>query len=535
MSTSGAPRHSTSPARSSELVSLADRMGYLQALRTGICVVVLGGAAFASDQLGVSIADLFLVTASYLFVSSLSEGLRIASRARGLTIVSTLLLVDGLYLAWVMYATGATQSPLRFLVYLHLIGVTLVASYRTGLKVALWHSLLLFVVFYAQAADYLPPLAGFQGSADQGRPSLFNVMAFWLVALVTTAFSSLNERELRRRRLDLEALTAMSHELEHRSAPNDVARIVLNRVGDAFGCRRGYVLLCREGREPQALAYRGPGPMQETSGAVDSVVRTAFETREIQLVHRLEEDDNPMTTAILLFARNLIVAPLFAEGEPVGALILERGEDAGRLEKRVVSMIDQFATHGALALRNVLLLEQIRRLAATDALTGLANRRTLEEMLEREISRATRQGDDVTLVMIDLDHFKRLNDTHGHQIGDEVLRRVGRRLSEQCRDFDTPARYGGEEFAVVLPRCSQEEAEEVAERMRTSLASGGPVPITASAGVATFPSQAGSSDELIRAADHALYRAKGAGRDRTSSSGTRGSGVGYLASARSLG
>jgi two-component system cell cycle response regulator len=532
MSTAGSPGPSTSPARSGELVSLAERMGYLQALRTGICVVVLGGAAFASDQLGVSIADLFLVTATYLFASSLSEGLRIVSRARGLTIVSTLLLVDGLYLAWVMYATGATQSPLRFLVYLHLIGVTLLASYRTGLKIALWHSLLLFVVFYAQAADFLPPLPGFQGG-DQGHPSLFNVMAFWLVALVTTAFSSLNERELRRRKLDLEALTAMSHELEHAAAPNEVARIVLNRVGDSFGLRRGYVLLCREGRA-QALAYRGPGPMPETSGTIDSVVRVAFERREIRLVHRLEEDGNPMTTAILLFARNLIVAPLFAEGEPVGALILERGEDAGRLEKRVVSMIDQFATHGALALRNAVLLEQIRRLAATDALTGLANRRTLEEMLEREISRATRHGDDVTLVMIDLDHFKSLNDTHGHQVGDEVLRHVGRRLSEQCRDFDTPARYGGEEFAVVLPRCLQAEAEEVAERMRASLASGGPVPITASAGVATFPSQAGSSDELIRAADHALYRAKGAGRDRTSS-WTRGSGAGYLAATRSHG
>jgi two-component system, cell cycle response regulator len=534
MSTAGTHGLSTSPARSGELVSLAERMGYLQALRTGICVVVLGGAAFASDQLGVSIADLFLVTASYLFVSSLSEGLRVVSRARGLTIVSTLLLVDGLYLAWVMYATGATQSPLRFLVYLHLIGVTLLASYRTGLKIALWHSLLLFVVFYAQAADFLPPLAGFQAGADQGRPSLFNVMAFWLVALVTTAFSSLNERELRRRKLDLEALTAMSHELEHAAAPDEVARIVLNRVGDAFGLRRGYVLLCRHGREPQALAYRGPGPMHETTGAVDSVVRTAFDRREIQLVHRLEEDDNPMTTAILLFARNLIVAPLFAEGEPVGALILERGEDAGRLERRVVSMIDQFATHGALALRNALLLEQIRRLAATDALTGLANRRTFQEMLEREISRATRHGDDLTLVMIDLDHFKTLNDTHGHQVGDEVLRYVGRRLAEQCRDFDTPARYGGEEFAVVLPRCSLVEAAEVAERMRTSLASGGPVPITASAGVATFPSQAGSSDELIRAADHALYRAKGEGRDRTSS-WTRGSRAGYLATARSYG
>jgi two-component system cell cycle response regulator len=524
------------PARSGELVSLAERMGYLQALRTGICLVVLGGAALASDALGVSVADLLLVTASYLFLSSLSEGLRVFSRDRGLTIVSALLLVDGLYLAWVMYATGATQSPLRFLVYLHLIGVTLLASYRTGLKIALWHSLLLFVVFYAQAADILPPLAGSQGTVDQGHPSLFNVMAFLLVALVTTAFSSLNERELRRRKLDLEALTAMSHELEHAVTPDEVARIVLAHVGDDFRFRRGYVLLHHEGKVPQALAYRGPGPMPEVAGALDSVVRIAFERREIQLVHRLEQEENPMTTAILLFARNVIVAPLFAEGEPVGALILERGEkDGARLEKRVVSMIDQFATHGALALRNSLLLDQIRRLAATDALTGLANRRTFEETLERELSRARRQGDDVTLVMIDLDHFKNLNDSHGHLVGDEVLRHVGRRLTGLCRDFDTPARYGGEEFAVILPRCSEHEALEVAERMRRSLATDGPpVPISASAGVATFPSQAGESGELIRAADHALYQAKGEGRDRTSRY-TQASREGRLAGARGYG
>jgi diguanylate cyclase (GGDEF)-like protein len=327
----------------------------------------------------------------------------------------------------------------------------------------------------------------------------------------------------------------MSHELEHAAAPDEVARILLNRVGDAFGIRRGYVLLCREGRPPQALAYRGPGSMNETPGAVDSVVQNAFQSREIQLVHRLEERDNPMTTAIVLFARNLIVAPLFAEGEPVGAVILESGENAGRVEKRIVSMIDQFATHGALALRNALLLDQIRRLAATDALTGLANRRTLEEMLEREISRATRHGDDVTLVMLDLDHFKNLNDTHGHQVGDEVLRHVGRQLSGQCRDFDTPARYGGEEFAVILPRCSQEEAVEVAERMRRALAQGDPpVPITASAGVATFPPQAGGPDALIRAADRALYRAKGAGRDQTAA-WTQPSGRADLTATRGFG
>jgi two-component system cell cycle response regulator len=119
--------------------------------------------------------------------------------------------------------------------------------------------------------------------------------------------------------------------------------------------------------------------------------------------------------------------------------------------------------------------------------------------------------------MVDIDHFKSLNDTHGHQAGDEVLRNVAAALSCECRDFDTPARYGGEEFAVILPGCGPEEAAEIAERLRRSVsAAPSIVPITASAGVSTYPSHAGDADTLVRAADEALYASKHAGRDRTS-------------------
>ncbi|HWG93207.1 MAG TPA: GGDEF domain-containing protein, partial [Mycobacteriales bacterium] len=139
--------------------------------------------------------------------------------------------------------------------------------------------------------------------------------------------------------------------------------------------------------------------------------------------------------------------------------------------------------------------------------------------LEREVARATRSAEHVSLVMVDIDHFKVLNDTHGHQAGDEVLRNVAAALSCECRDFDTPARYGGEEFAVVLPGCGPEEAVLIAERLRQAVAAApSVVPITASAGVATYPSHAGDADTLVRAADEALYQSKNSGRDRTTQS-----------------
>jgi diguanylate cyclase (GGDEF)-like protein len=155
-------------------------------------------------------------------------------------------------------------------------------------------------------------------------------------------------------------------------------------------------------------------------------------------------------------------------------------------------------------------------------LTGISNRRTFESTLERELSRATRNGEQLTLAMFDIDHFKKLNDTYGHQTGDDVLKKVAAALAEACRDFDTPARYGGEEFALILPSCSTKESLAVGERLRAAISEIDAVrAITASAGVATFPIHASDAQSLIKAADEALYESKRGGRDRVTRSRRR--------------
>jgi diguanylate cyclase (GGDEF)-like protein len=129
--------------------------------------------------------------------------------------------------------------------------------------------------------------------------------------------------------------------------------------------------------------------------------------------------------------------------------------------------------------------------------------------------------------MFDIDHFKSINDTHGHQMGDEVLKKVAATLAEGCRDFDVAARYGGEEFVAVLPSCSAKDSLVVAERLRRAIGEAdNPVPITASAGVATFPTHAADPERLIAAADEALYESKRAGRDRVTRSRRRGAKTG---------
>jgi len=205
-----------------------------------------------------------------------------------------------------------------------------------------------------------------------------------------------------------------------------------------------------------------------------------------------------------------------ADSRPLGALVVEAG-GSSRSQGRLVRGLERSAAYGALALRNASLMESVQRLAATDGLTEIANRRSFELALERELARATRAAEYVSLVMVDIDNFKELNDTYGHQAGDEVLRRAGAALARECREFDTAARYGGEEFAVILPGCDPDRAHEIAERLRQAVSTTAPrTPVTASAGVATFPAHAGDAETLVRAADDALYRSKRAGRNRTS-------------------
>jgi len=175
----------------------------------------------------------------------------------------------------------------------------------------------------------------------------------------------------------------------------------------------------------------------------------------------------------------------------------------------------------ALALANLKLRMSLLHQSIRDPLTGLFNRRYLEETLEREVHRATRLQRSVALIMLDIDHFKRFNDTFGHEAGDALLRELGSFLMQEIRGGDFACRYGGEEFVLILPEISPEHVLSSAERMREKVKelnvqySGGVLEnITLSLGVALFPMHGTSGKTILRAADGALYEAKHKGRDQ---------------------
>jgi diguanylate cyclase (GGDEF)-like protein len=165
--------------------------------------------------------------------------------------------------------------------------------------------------------------------------------------------------------------------------------------------------------------------------------------------------------------------------------------------------------------------EALRDQAARDPLTGIWNRNAIFDVFRRELSRAEREGNAIAIVMLDIDHFKNLNDTHGHMAGDAVLREFTQRITASLRPYDAVGRYGGEEFLVILPGCDLAAGARHAERLRSLLSeepfdtSEGRHTATCSLGVASSSSSnPGDTDSLIRAADAALYRAKRNGRNR---------------------
>ncbi len=202
-----------------------------------------------------------------------------------------------------------------------------------------------------------------------------------------------------------------------------------------------------------------------------------------------------------------------------GAVVLVSEENG--FAGKDVNVLSILANHAAVVLENARMYKQMEELATTDGLTGLYNHRHFQQTLDEEFKRSDRTGSEISLILMDIDHFKSFNDTYGHPAGDAILRALGRLLQKETREIDIPARYGGEEFVVILVDTDIAGSEMIAERIRRAIEKmrinheGNEFNITVSIGISTYPVLSDNKTELIDFADRALYFSKSNGRNRS--------------------
>jgi diguanylate cyclase (GGDEF)-like protein len=291
---------------------------------------------------------------------------------------------------------------------------------------------------------------------------------------------------------------------------------VLAAAADATQSSRATAWLVEGG----SVVARVPYPMTKTRGSVPRLpVGTA-------LAGEVAGDGQARRTGIghqdasTSLGGAAMAAPLKRGTSTVGVLLVERDPSAPEFSDEDEQTLVSLAGPAGIAVDNVLLHREAQRLSVTDPLTGAGNLRHMTTTLAREVERATRFERPLALLLLDLDHFKRVNDTFGHTVGDAVLRELARRLHDAVREVDTVARYGGEEFVIICPETDAEGAGRLADRVCQTvrddnfLVGDDVVPVTVSVGVASLPQNGVASGDLVRSADEALYAAKHAGRDQ---------------------
>lgn len=338
-----------------------------------------------------------------------------------------------------------------------------------------------------------------------------------------TAQAQLNQRvkELEQRSREINLLSEMSNLLQIANSPDEAYTIIAQSISHLF--QQASSALYIKNSVPGMMEIKG------RSGNVTSESKMAGDDCWGLRRGRLYRASHSSLFCKHIPEQNNIVAticvPITIQSKTIGVLHLQSQVANALLEERQL-LATAVAEQIGLALSNLQLRDDLRQQAIRDQLTGLYNRYYMEASLELELNRAQRSGSPISLIMLDIDHFKEYNDQFQHQAGDRLLRTLGRLLMRSARNGEIPCRYGGEEFLLILPGTSHAAALQRAQDIRLEVkatrsdAEGQPMPpVTISLGVASWPEHGHTVNDLLKASDAAMYQSKGNGRDQVSSAG----------------
>ena len=376
----------------------------------------------------------------------------------------------------------------------------------------------------------LPRILGATDPSDDASLSVVQALlkiVFFDMSLAIDAYIYSNERSIRHQAAQLAALNMVAIAISSSLGLQDVLAKIMQQGIELTGAKAACVAFYDQDkgtfreRHTQGLSEHfvshmsfRPGGLADEAFKTDSPILSNDRPGAAHPLSRLAREEG-LTCFLCL--------PLTSHDYPLGVLYFYRCDRDTFLGEEI-SLLTTFASLAAGAIHNARLHAQTQDMATTDPLTALYNRRALDARLECEILRSQRYGKSFSVMMLDIDHFKQVNDIHGHAAGDCVLRQLGALLIEETRDVDIVARYGGEEFVITLPETAIESAKQVAERIRSRIAGtsftlphGETIHLTISIGVCCFPNAAATkSEEILERADQALYVAKRLGRNRVS-------------------
>ncbi|MEK6576398.1 MAG: diguanylate cyclase, partial [Nitrospirota bacterium] len=273
-----------------------------------------------------------------------------------------------------------------------------------------------------------------------------------------------------------------------------------------------------------ARGYDGTGLIDKRFKISDGLLNIILKNRHSLMLSNIERGKKsmeifPKECNLSWKARSFLGIPMMIEERVIGIFILSSQKDNAfsGYDQYILSII---CSHAAVSISDAYLHAQVEALATTDGLTGISNHRHFQERLSAEFERIARHPEPISLILIDLDHFKKINDSFGHPVGDIVLKKIANILLKMARKIDTVARYGGEEFVLLLLNTDKKQAIKMAERIRKTVETtrfefdGKKIPVTLSLGMAATPLDTKNKKELIEFADKALYHSKHSGRNQ---------------------
>jgi len=433
---------------------------------------------------------------------------------------------DVIFLPLFILFTGGLDSSFYLFFYL----TVSVAAYILVFPVALTVAGLLTVLYVTVTAGHLAVDDLFGYSVRIGLMWIYFLALSYVSEYMRRSerrlmklFNTLNLRtsELEKSQAQLEMTYENTRVLASILEPDDVVREVMRIMGSTLGYTSYAMILknvgadfyyrarCINGRITYSLR-----PLVVSSNSL--IGRAARAKESIRIPDTGTRDDYQPLTAD---TRSAIIIPMTFHGYSTGLLIAE-SHDPGFFGQRDEQLLSVVARSAGLALENAQLLKRTEELTIIDELTDSFNYRYFVQKFQEEKRRAVRYRLPLSIIMIDIDWFKKLNDGYGHEAGNVVLRRLAQVIKESIRDVDIFARYGGEEFVVILPQTALGEAKRIGERIRTEVEKTiidtgptGKVKITVSIGISSYPENGRTEEELVSVADQALYRAKGSGKN----------------------